>query len=140
MDALGERTIKIDCDVIQADGGTRTASITGGFIALSDALMKIQKQRIIEVIPLTDYIAAISVGIVNGHPILDLNYEEDSKADVDMNIVMVKKGLWVEVQGTAERKPFSKKEMDHMLKLAEKGVKELFKIQEKNLAGLKINP
>ncbi len=131
MKKLGERTIKIDCDVIQGDGGTRTASITGGYIALSLALKKIKKAGLLKEWPLTEQIAAISVGISNGTPVLDLNYIEDSKAEVDMNIVMVSSGDFVEVQGTAEGKAFSKKEMDAMLKLAEKGIKELFTIQNK---------
>ena len=138
MDKLGERTIKIDCDVIQGDGGTRTASITGGFIALADALVKISKQGVIKEFPLTDYIAAISVGIVKGECVLDLNYVEDSKADVDMNVVMVGNGKLVEVQGTAEHKAFSKSELDTMLKLAEKGIRELFVIQKKALNNLKV--
>jgi ribonuclease PH len=131
MKKLGERTIKIDCDVIQGDGGTRTASITGGYIALVLALKKIKKAGLLKEWPLTEQIAAISVGVSNGTPVLDLNYIEDSKAEVDMNIVMVSSGNFVEVQGTAEGKAFSKKEMDAMLKLAEKGIKELFTIQNK---------
>ncbi len=130
MDKLGERTVKIDCDVIQADGGTRTAAITGGFIALALALQKIQKQGLIEENPLTDYVAAISVGVFQGAPVLDLNYQEDSNADMDMNVVMVGKGDFVEVQGTAEGKPFSKKEMDSLLDLAKKGIEELVEIQK----------
>lgn len=128
---LGERTIKIDCDVIQADGGTRTAAITGGFIALALALDKIKKQNLIEGAPLTDYVAAVSVGIRQGQPLLDLNYEEDSGADMDMNVVMVGSGKFVEVQGTAEREPFSKKEMDRLLDLAGRGIRELIVLQEK---------
>ena len=133
---LGERTIKIDCDVIQADGGTRTTSITGGFIALGLALMHIKRQRLISQIPLTDYVAAVSVGILNEKLLLDLNYEEDSKADMDMNIVMVGKGKFVEIQGTAEHNPFSKHQMDKLLELAEKGIEELFEIQKEHLEGL----
>jgi ribonuclease PH len=133
MRKLGERTIKIDCDVIQGDGGTRTASITGGFIALALALKKIKKDGLLVEWPLTEQVAAISVGMSNGAPVLDLNYIEDSKAEVDMNVVMVSGGNFVEVQGTAEGKAFSKKEMDAMLKLAEKGIKELFVIQNKSL-------
>lgn len=138
MEKLGERTIKIDCDVLQGDGGTRTASITGGFIALADAVMWMKKQLMFEKIPLKDYVAAISVGVFNGKPILDLNYAEDSKAHVDMNIVMVGKGDFVEVQGTGENATFSRKEIDTLLKLAEKGIKELFDIQKKALGNLKI--
>lgn len=130
---LGERSVKIDCDVIQADGGTRTASITGGFIALALALQKIKKQDLIDNVPLTDYVAAVSVGIYKGQPLLDLNYEEDSSADMDMNVVMVGGGKFVEVQGTAEKKPFSKKEMDQLLDLAGKGIRELISIQKKHV-------
>lgn len=138
MEKLGERTIKIDCDVLQGDGGTRTASITGGFIALADAVAWMKKQLMFEKLPLKDYVAAISVGIFNGKPVLDLNYAEDSKAHVDMNIVMVGRGDFVEVQGTGENATFSRKEIDALLKLAEKGIKELFDIQKKALGNLKI--
>ena len=112
LDKLGERTVKVDCDVIQADGGTRTASITGGFIALALALKKIKKQGLITEIPLNDFVAAISVGIYQEKLMIDLNYVEDSGADMDMNVVMVGKGKFIEVQGTAEGKAFSKTEMD----------------------------
>ena len=135
---LGERTIKVDCDVIQADGGTRTASITGGFIALALAILKIKKQGLIKEIPLTDYVAAISVGIYKGDLALDLNYEEDSNAEMDMNVVMLGTGNFVEVQGTAEGKAFSKKQMDELLGLAQKGIRELIKIQKENLKDLEI--
>lgn len=138
MDKLGERTIKVDCDVIQADGGTRTASITGGFIALALALLKINKQGTIDHIPLTDYVAAISVGVHDGHALLDLNYEEDSKADMDMNVVMLGSGDFVEVQGTAERKAFSKKDMDKLLDLAQRGIEDLIIIQKETIGDLKI--
>jgi len=138
LEKLGERMVKIDCDVIQADGGTRTASITGGFIALAEALSKIKKEGKISEVPLRDYVAAISVGIYKGKIVLDLNYEEDSKADMDMNIVMLGKGEFVEVQGTSERQPFSKKQMNELLSLAEKGIKELFSIQKKSLNSLKV--
>jgi len=131
---LGERTVKIDCDVIQADGGTRTAAITGGFIALALALKKLKKEEIISQIPLLDYVAAISVGVFDGEEILDLNYREDSNADMDMNVVMVGKGNFVEVQGTAEGEPFSKEQLDHLLDVAKKGIKELVAI-EKNIIG-----
>lgn len=130
---LGEKTIKIDCDVLQADGGTRTASVTGGYIALALAVKKLLKSGLLTVNPLTDSVAAVSVGIFQGHPVLDLAYEEDSTADMDMNIVMVGKGKFVEIQGTAEKEPFDKKEIDTLLKLAEKGIKELFLIQRKYL-------
>ena len=128
---LGERTIWIDCDVIQGDGGTRTASITGSFIALSDALVKLKKQKIITSIPLADYVAAISVGIVKGEKCLDLNYEEDSGAEVDMNIVMTGSGMMIEVQGTAEKKPFSEKDLEGLIKLAKGGVESLVTLQKK---------
>lgn len=138
MERLGERTIKIDCDVLQGDGGTRTASITGGFIALADAILWMKKQLMFEKIPLKDYVAAVSVGVFNEKPVLDLNYAEDSKAHVDMNIVMVGRGEFVEVQGTGENATFSRKEIDILLKLAEKGIKELFDVQKKALGNLKI--
>ncbi|MBF0619891.1 MAG: ribonuclease PH [Candidatus Omnitrophica bacterium] len=131
MKRLGERTIKIDCDVIQGDGGTRTASITGGYIALKLAIKKIRTAGLIKESPLLDQVAAISVGVVNGQPVLDLNYAEDSTAGTDMNVVMVGKGGLVEVQGTAEKEPFTKKQMDQMLLLAAKGIKQLFVLQNK---------
>ena len=131
MNKLGERTVKIDCDVIQADGGTRTASITGGFIALTLALKKIKKQGYIDDLPIKDFVAAISAGIHEGKILLDLNYEEDSNAEMDMNVVMLGRGQFVEVQGTAEGKPFSKSEMDKLLDLAKKGIKELITLQKK---------
>ncbi len=137
MKQLGERTLRIDCDVLQGDGGTRTASITGGFIALADALLWMKKKEMINAIPLRDYIAAISVGISKGTPVLDLNYIEDSKAEVDMNIVMVGKGEFVEVQGTGEGGTFSDKQMAALTALAKKGIKELIAMQKKNLPGLK---
>ncbi len=133
MKKLGERTVKIDCDVIQGDGGTRTASITGGYIALAMALKKIKRAGLIAAWPVTDQVAGISVGMKEGRPLLDLNYVEDAGADVDMNIVMVGSGKFVEVQGTAEHRAFSKKDMDAMLLLAQKGIKELFLVQNKVL-------
>ncbi len=136
MNKLGERTIKIDCDVIQGDGGTRTASITGGFIALGDAILKMKQKTMINEIPITNYVAAVSVGIWGGELVLDLNYQEDSKADMDMNVVMIRSGQFVEVQGTAEGHPFSKTQMDSLLVLAQKGIKELFDIQKECLKGL----
>lgn len=139
MKKLGERTIKIDCDVIQADGGTRTAAITGGFIALTQALLWLKDEKKIPEIPLTDYVAAVSVGIFKGDLILDLCYVEDSKADMDMNVVMVGNGHFVEIQGTAEQKPFSKNQSDALLKLAQKGIRELFAVQKKNLNDFKIS-
>jgi len=138
MAKLGERTIRMDCDVLQGDGGTRTASITGGFIALADALLWTRKHGKIEAIPLKDYIAAISVGISQGVPVLDLDYVEDSKADVDMNIVMVGSGKFVEVQGTGEGGTFSDAQMSALIKLAKKGIKELIAIQKKNLPWLEL--
>jgi len=136
MESLGERSIWIDCDVIQADGGTRTAAITGSFIALVDALAKIKKAGLIKDIPIRDYVAAISVGIVNGELLLDLCYEEDSTAEVDMNVVMTGNGEFIEIQGTAERKPFSKDKMDKMLAVAGKGIEELFTFQRKLVGDL----
>ena len=133
MKQLGERTVKIDCDVIQADGGTRTAAITGGFIALALSLAKLHKEKKISQMPLLDYVTAVSVGIYKGQLLLDLNYAEDSKADMDMNVVMVGAGKFVEIQGTAEHKAFSKPQMDKLLLLAQKGIKELMTIQKKSL-------
>jgi ribonuclease PH len=129
MKQMGERTVWIDCDVIQADGGTRTASITGSFIALVDALNKLKKDGLINKIPIKDFVAATSVGIINAASLLDLTYEEDSQADVDMNIVMTGKGEFIEIQGTAERKTFNKDQMDKLLSLAKKGIEELIDIQ-----------
>ena len=126
---IGERTIKIDCDVIQADGGTRTASITGSFIALAECLLKLKKDKVIGSIPLKDYVSAVSVGIFQGEPILDLTYAEDSKAEVDMNVVMTGSGGFVEVQGTAEKGSFSKEELDTLTGLAQKGIRELVEMQ-----------
>ena len=129
MTLLGERTILIDCDVIQADGGTRTASITGAYIALVDAVRWLEAQRVIPANPIKEAVAAISVGIVNGVPLLDLNYQEDSSAEVDMNFVMTSSDRFVEVQGTAESNPFTIAEMDSMRSLAITGIRELFAIQ-----------
>ena len=129
MKALGERSVLIDCDVIQADGGTRTASITGAYIALVDALRHLRNQGLIKAVPVNDYLAAISVGIVAGKPVLDLCYTEDSSAEVDMNLVMTGKGKIVEVQGTAEGEPFSRAELSKLLALGEKGIKMLVKKQ-----------
>jgi len=129
--ALGERTIWIDCDVIQADGGTRTASITGAFVAMCLAMKKLQDQGLISAIPINDYVAAISVGIVDGEILLDLEYVEDSRAEVDMNVVMTGKGDFVEIQGTAEGAPFSREQMDELLNVAALGIRELILIQKK---------
>lgn len=133
---LGERTIWIDCDVIQADGGTRCASITGSFISLVLALAEMKKNGIIQTVPISDYVAAVSVGMVDGKPALDLDYEEDSTADVDMNIIMTGDGRFIEVQGTAEREPFSKSDMEKLVSLAQQGIEELISIQKKALKGL----
>lgn len=133
---LGEKTVWMDCDVVQADGGTRCASITGSFIALALALEKMKEDGLIKIIPLSDYVAAVSVGILGGEPILDLNYDEDSAAEVDMNIVMTGKGRFIEIQGTAEKEPFEKKDMDDLLILAKKGIGELVAIQKKILEGI----
>jgi ribonuclease PH len=130
LDKLGERTIWIDCDVIQADGGTRTAAISGSFVALYLALKKLQEAELLEEIPVTDYLAAISVGIVDGVPVLDLEYIEDFRADVDMNVVMTGKGEFVEIQGTAEGMSFGKDKLDILLNLAEKGIQELIAMQK----------
>jgi ribonuclease PH len=126
---LGEQTIFIDCDVIQADGGTRTASITGGFVALYDALRLIGGDALIEAGLITDFIGAVSVGIVRGIPYVDLTYGEDSHADVDMNIIMTGSGKFVEIQGTAEKEPFSEAKMKSLLALAKKGIKEIIESQ-----------
>ena len=133
MNKLGERTIKLDCDVIQADGGTRTASITGGFIALVDALYKIKKDGLISHLPITDYVAATSVGIVNNELLVDLTYEEDSKAQVDMNVVMTGSGKFIEIQGTAEKEPFGKDTMDKLIDLAQKAIVGLVEIQKEKV-------
>ena len=129
MKAIGERTIWIDCDVLQADGGTRTTSITGSFIALCFALHKLKKDKLISKIPIKDFVAATSVGMRAEQLLLDLTYEEDSRIDVDMNVVMTGKGEFIEIQGTAERKTFGKDKMDKMLTLAKKGIEELIDIQ-----------
>jgi len=134
MEKLGERTIWLDCDVIQADGGTRTAAITGSFMALYLALKKYKAEGIIDEIPLKDYVAAISVGIVDGEKLLDLEYIEDSAADVDMNIVMTGSGEFVEIQGTAEGKTYSRQDLDELLALAQKGIEELI-VMQKSIIG-----
>ena len=125
LDQLGERTVWLDCDVIQADGGTRCASITGAFVALVMALGKLKQADQLKSIPVTDYVAAISVGVVGGMPLLDLAYEEDSKADVDMNIVKTSDGRFIEIQGTAEAEPFGTDTLTGMLALADKGINDL---------------
>ncbi|MCG2713147.1 MAG: ribonuclease PH [Candidatus Omnitrophica bacterium] len=136
---LGERTIWIDCDVIQADGGTRTASITGSFIALVDALYTLQKEGRIALFPVRKFVAAISVGIIDGTPMLDLNYEQDSRAEVDMNVVMTSTGEFIEIQGTAEKEPFNQKQLTQLTKLAKKGIDRLIKLQKKALKDLPFN-
>lgn len=133
LKALGERTIWLDCDVIQADGGTRTAAITGSFIALVKALRRLKENKILGGIPVTDWLAAVSVGKVQGDVILDLAFAEDCIAEVDMNIVMTGRGRFVEVQGTAEEYPFTRGELDQMLAFGEKGIKELIEIQKNTL-------
>ena len=132
---LGERTIQIDCDVIQADGGTRTASITGAFVALHDAVSGLLGKGLVKENPLKDFIAAISVGIYQGTPVLDLDYVEDSACDTDMNVVMLGNGHFVEVQGTAEGHPFTRAEMDELLELAKAGIAQLIEMQRTVLAG-----
>lgn len=133
MDKLGERTIILDNDVIQADGGTRTAAITGAFVALSDAITKLIKKKKIRHNPIKEHLAAVSVGVVKGRALLDLPYEEDSTAEVDMNVVMTESGKIIEVQGTAESEPFSRQVMDEMIDLATGGIKQLIVLQKKSL-------
>ncbi|RRJ61601.1 ribonuclease PH [Paenibacillus oralis] len=133
LQALGERSVTIDCDVIQADGGTRTTSITGAFVALALAMHKIVQKHALPVFPITDYLASVSVGIVGQETLLDLNYDEDSKAMVDMNVVMTGRGHFVEVQGTGEENPFSREDLDRMLALAEKGIREMIEQQREAL-------
>jgi ribonuclease PH len=132
---LGERQIYLDCDVIQADGGTRCAAITGAYVALALACRRLLKQNIIKTNPILSEVAAVSVGIIESTPILDLAYAEDSEAEVDMNIVCTGEGKFIELQGTAEREPFSREQMDEMLLLAQKGIHELFTIQRNALNG-----
>jgi len=132
---LGERTLWVDCDVIQADGGTRTASITGSFIALIEALDKIRRDKIINSIPVSDYAAAVSVGIWDKKYLLDLDYEEDSNAQVDMNVIMTSRGKIIEIQGTAEDEPFSEAELAKLLGLAKSGIKKIISIQKNCLRG-----
>ncbi len=133
LERIGARTIQIDCDVIEADGGTRSASITGAWVALYDAVEKMHKEKLIEKDVILNQVAAVSVGIVDGTPLLDLCYEEDAKAEVDMNIAMVPLGEIVEIQGTAERKPFSLEFMNQMLTMAKEGITQLFQLQREVL-------
>lgn len=130
LEGLGERSLLIDADVIQGDGGTRTAAITGSFVALAEAVEKLEKEKLIFENPIRDYVAAVSVGWMDGRALLDLNYEEDSRAEVDMNVVMTGSGKFVEIQGTAERHPFSKKDMDRLFALAQQGIARLIQIQK----------
>jgi len=129
LGALGERTLKIDCDVLQADGGTRTASITGAFVAVHDALAWMQGRGLLDRLPVRDFVAAVSVGLYQGTPVLDLDYAEDSACDCDMNVVMTAEGRFIELQGTAEGEPFSRAQVDELMLLAEKGVRELVAAQ-----------
>ena len=133
LSALGPRSIQIDCDVLQADGGTRTAAITGGFVALHDAMSWLVSRKLLSSVPLRDFVAAVSVGVYNGTPVLDLDYPEDSACGCDMNVVMTGAGNFVEVQGTAEGETFSRKEMDALLALAGKGIVELIAHQRRAL-------
>jgi ribonuclease PH len=135
LEKLGARTIQIDCDVIQADGGTRTASITGGFVALHDAISTLIARGLLAVSPVSDFVAAVSVGVYRGVPVLDLDYAEDSACDTDMNVVMTGAGGFVELQGTAEGTPFTRAEMDALVALAQRGIRELI---EKQRAALKL--
>ena len=132
LSRLGERTVFIDCDVIQADGGTRTASITGAWVALNDAINSLVVSEAVKESPVTNQIAAVSVGIVNNIPVLDLDYVEDSSAQTDMNVVMNESGLFIEIQGTAEHDPFSTSELNEMLELAKGGIQELLELQTKS--------
>jgi len=133
LDALGERTITLDCDVLQADGGTRSASVTGAYVALVEALKRLQGDGVFAKLPVFDAVAAVSVGVVSGEPVLDLNYAEDSMASVDMNVVMTAAGKFVEVQGTAEGMPFSRERLGELLALAEEGIKQLLTSQRRSL-------
>ncbi|MHB8907297.1 MAG: ribonuclease PH [Syntrophales bacterium] len=134
--AFGERTITVDCDVIQADGGTRTAAITGAFVALVALLRRMKERGVVSAIPVTDYVSAVSVGVVNGELLLDLDYAEDSRAEVDMNVVMTGKGLFIEVQGTAEARPFDRDRLNALTELAAAGIDELTRRQREILGGL----
>ena len=136
LKSLGERTIWVDCDVIQADGGTRTASITGAYVALVEAARGWLGRGFITADPIKDSVAAVSIGVIDGKVHLDLCYEEDSRADVDMNFVMTGAGKFIEVQGTAESSPFTKKQLEHMTEIAHQGIKELLKAQKRVIASL----
>lgn len=132
--ALGERTVTLDCDVLQADGGTRTAAITGAYVALAIACRRLMKEKKISKSPIVSEVAAVSVGLVDGTPLLDLKYDEDSRAEVDMNIVCTGDGRFIEVQGTAEGSPFTREQMDNLLELARKGIAELIQAQRRAIA------
>jgi ribonuclease PH len=136
LEALGERSVTLDCDVIQADGGTRTTAITGSFVALVFAMQRLVEENKLAKLPITDFVASVSVGIVGGETCLDLCYEEDSQAKVDMNVVMTGSGQFVEVQGTGEESPFSRQELDEMLSLADRGIRRLIGIQKDALGPL----
>ena len=136
LNAFGEKTIYIDCDVIQADGGTRTASITGGFVALVGLFAKLEKAGIIKEMPVEDYVSAISVGVMNNTIYIDFDYEEDSKAEVDMNIVMTGNGCFIEIQGTAEETPFHRDLLNNMIEIATRGIREITKKQAQILGGI----
>jgi len=137
LSALGERTLIVDCDVLQADGGTRTAAITGSYVALHQALQKLMNMGVLARMPLKSAIAATSVGVVHDYRLLDLCYDEDFNAGVDFNVVMTSRGEFVEIQGTAEGKPFTRETVDSLISLAEKGIKELFQIQQAVLEAMK---
>jgi len=130
---LGSRTLLVDCDVIQADGGTRTASITGAFLAVASAVSRLMDRKLLSYSPLVDYVAAVSVGIVGGEACLDLDYAEDSKAEVDMNLVMTGRGQFVEVQGTAEKIPFSSEQLQELISLGQQGIRQLVSLQKSAL-------
>ena len=137
LTAFGEKTIYLDCDVIQADGGTRTASITGAFIALVELFKRLRQEGVVKEIPVSDFLSAISVGIVDNQILLDLEYEEDSRAEVDMNFVMTGSGLFIEVQGTAERVPFNKEQLDQMTELAVNGIQKIIERQKEIVGDLR---
>ena len=138
LSKLGERSVIIDCDVIQADGGTRCASITGSFVALVEALRQLRKQKLLLALPVRDFVAAASVGMLGGRAVLDLNYAEDSAADVDMNVIMTGSGRFVELQGTAERHPFRTTDLNRLVQLASQGIRELIKLQQRALGAASV--
>jgi ribonuclease PH len=133
LSALGPRTVQLDCDVLQADGGTRTAAITGAFVALHDSIFALQQRKLIGQNPIKDFVAAVSVGVYRGTPVLDLDYVEDSACGCDMNVVMTGNGNFVEIQGTAEGEPFARRELDQLVRLAERGIAELIAHQRRAL-------